>query len=705
MSQVPPLYQRQNNFSSDALNPQLTLADTCADLDAEYEAIKSSVNQTISRLSEIQRDDGKLSAVVNVDSMTDDALALIGLNPSNIKGAWGAGAAYAVGDIVTSDGGTLLCVEAHTSGSDVANDLNDGRWVPIGIPNNNVVVVDRFTGDGVAVEFTLSSEGTTNGTNVFIDGVYQQKDSYTVSGSALTLGAAAPAGATIEVVIGLTRDTVIADGEVTTVKIADGSVTEAKIAPITATGTTESRNLQDRFADVINVKDFGAVGDGVADDTAAIQAAIDFAATDKKNVFIPASNNEYIVSSTLTIPQGVFVIGEGGWFKNQFTDNKFEVGGSALKLADGANTDMILFRYSPGVGETISDYRVHSGLKDIILFGNKSPLQAPSAATTNTSGNGIVISGARYVRLENVVVVKFAENGLSIKSYDYGSGAISSNNADIRACAFLSNKGIGAFLAGGDSIFTNNQVGYNGSTGISCVGFGVVSDNLVWNNQAAGVYLGTTTLPVNFTNNRVYDNKNSGIYIAGPAMVANNVVERNNDGANLIPSEQSGIFVSASDTYGITITGNSIGNDVGTDQEYGVYFNSSAARCKAFVGNNFYNNNTANVVLAHLDNIKNSGDPLEYQRDFGADGLVIYTTPNGLFNGGIDGAIWKVVAVHVGGHVGAEATIKGESGGPQIISQNSVGTATFTFSISGNSVQLACSSGSFTTNWRAYRLI
>jgi hypothetical protein len=47
-----------------------------------------------------------------------------------------------------------------------------------------------------------------------------------------------------------------------------------KISSIISTGSTESRKLVDRFADVINVKDFGAVGDGVADDYNAINAAV-----------------------------------------------------------------------------------------------------------------------------------------------------------------------------------------------------------------------------------------------------------------------------------------------------------------------------------------------------------------------------------------------------------------------------------------------
>jgi hypothetical protein len=61
---------------------------------------------------------------------------------------------------------------------------------------------------------------------------------------------------------------------------------------VVATGSTTSRSLANRFADVINAKDFGAVGDGVTDDTAAIQAAL-----------TSASSND-----TVLIPNGTFKI-------------------------------------------------------------------------------------------------------------------------------------------------------------------------------------------------------------------------------------------------------------------------------------------------------------------------------------------------------------------------------------------------------------
>ena len=53
---------------------------------------------------------------------------------------------------------------------------------------------------------------------------------------------------------------------------------------IIATGSTEKRTLQDRFADIINVKDYGAKGDGTTDDATAIQAMI----TDKGYALFPA---------------------------------------------------------------------------------------------------------------------------------------------------------------------------------------------------------------------------------------------------------------------------------------------------------------------------------------------------------------------------------------------------------------------------------
>lgn len=61
-----------------------------------------------------------------------------------------------------------------------------------------------------------------------------------------------------------------------------------------------------------NMKAFGAVGNGIADDTAAIQACINAAVDSKYNIYIPAG--EYIFTDVVTIPanpNGMIIRGQG----------------------------------------------------------------------------------------------------------------------------------------------------------------------------------------------------------------------------------------------------------------------------------------------------------------------------------------------------------------------------------------------------------
>ena len=101
------------------------------------------------------------------------------------------------------------------------------------------LTTDNYTGDGVITSFTLSiNPSVRQNTFVYIDGVYQQKDTYTTSGTTLTFSTAPFSGASIEVMSMTATNSIIntvSDNAITTPKIADLAVTTPKIADLAVT--------------------------------------------------------------------------------------------------------------------------------------------------------------------------------------------------------------------------------------------------------------------------------------------------------------------------------------------------------------------------------------------------------------------------------------------------------------------------------------
>lgn len=140
-----------------------------------------------------------------------------------------------------------------------------------------------FTGNGSTTAYTLTvAPGSKNNCQVYIDGVYQEKASFSINATTLTFTEAPPNNASIEAVIGNAIDTVDTDSGVVNYNQGD-------------TGA-QTRTVESRLRDTVSVKDFGAVGDGVTDDTAAINAAI----ATGKDVFFPEASSSYRVTGALT---------------------------------------------------------------------------------------------------------------------------------------------------------------------------------------------------------------------------------------------------------------------------------------------------------------------------------------------------------------------------------------------------------------------
>lgn len=96
-----------------------------------------------------------------------------------------------------------------------------------------------------------------------------------------------------------------------------------------------ARTLQAKSRDFVSVKDFGAVGDGVTDDAPAFNAALaaSVGALAGKAVYVPGSNARYVIGSTIVVPGGARLYGDGAR-SSSFLIKAFN--GTFITLADGA---------------------------------------------------------------------------------------------------------------------------------------------------------------------------------------------------------------------------------------------------------------------------------------------------------------------------------------------------------------------------------
>lgn len=214
-------------------------------------------------------------------------------------------------------------------------------WVS---PLVSPAIRDSFAGDGSTVAFTLSRDPSTEAnTQVYINGIYQNKSTYSVSGTTLTLSTAPEDGDSIEVMSQKSTSVLMADTD---------------NATYTASGAgAVTRTLNEKLGDTVSVKDFGAVGDGVTDDTAALIKASQ-AITDNTTMYFP--NGTYLVSH-----QG-------------FSDFTSAFGNSVFDIVDVDNIRII------GDGATIKTVN-----HDITTYGGLR-------AFTFTNCNGATVSGFNF---------------------------------------------------------------------------------------------------------------------------------------------------------------------------------------------------------------------------------------------------------------------------------------------------------------------
>ena len=213
--------------------------------------------------------------------------------------------------------------------------------------------VSTMTGDGSDTTLTLSANpGSENNTQVYIDGVYQPKSTYSVSGTTLTFSTAPPNGTSVEAIVGAS----VAAGVP-----SDASVTSAKLsgALTTPSSLTLGGNLNVSGYDIVTASN-GAIdldphGSGVVTFKGnATRGAGQFKLNCENNshgITIKGPPHSAAASYTLTLPN---------------TDGSAD---QVLKTDGSGNLDWVDSGGGGGVWNVISSQTISSSVSSVTFTG------------------------------------------------------------------------------------------------------------------------------------------------------------------------------------------------------------------------------------------------------------------------------------------------------------------------------------------------
>ena len=278
---------------------------------------------------------------------------------------------------------------------------------------------------------------------------------------------------------------------------------------------------------LINVKSYGAVGDGVTNDSAAVQAAFN-AAIQGSVILFPATANSYIINTPISVPLGgITVIGYGAVL-SQTADTqyrKFTLAGKSSVWFNGLSFNGGYSSMAPVTNNGT-----------IYVSGYSSGVKVTNCQFINTAAANIYLSG----ECANVTI----ENNTFFNNYcpiiTASSGGLSAYRLKVANNQFSSG-GISTVASG------NSQSIWISGAASNCLEH-VISGNSISSFSKYAIRLDSLVINSSISGNSI-SNAGSGIYVVS----GNNLTISGNTLSAIV---YDGIYASGSTR--VTISGNSV---------------------------------------------------------------------------------------------------------------------------------------------------
>lgn len=303
------------------------------------------------------------------------------------------------------------------------------------------------------------------------------------------------------------------------------------------TGATQ-RTAQNKMRDIVSAKDFGATGDGVTDDTAAIQLALN-AISSGGEVWLPAGTYS---ASVLSMAYSTRFSGAG-------------MGATTVKLKNAATANTTLLT---------TNYKDNIEITGIFFDGNG----ANQAYTADNGQNGILVRNSSNV---SITACRFKEWGKdSIELYSDDVAADPVQNVLISGNIFESPRRAGVTVISGTRVSITNNVfrAENAYTPVTNVG-------VTWEPDAVTDTLADLIISGNMFSNMLAGCRLTDVSVVGPSI--NNVIVSDNTFTSI--TGESAVVAYKLGNAGITVSGNRFkgcGNTGASANNYrnagGVYF-------------------------------------------------------------------------------------------------------------------------------------